>query len=71
MDSSPSLLLKGGTIVNADQTLVGDVLCRGGKIVQVGSNLTAEADCKIVDVTGKLLLPGGIDPHVHFELPFV
>lgn len=57
--------------MNADQSVVADVLCNCGKVVQVGPNIVAEGDCKVIDVTGQILIPGGIDPHVHFALPFV
>ena len=62
-------LFKGGTIVNADATGKGDVLVDGERIALIGENLDVTAD-KVIDATGKWVIPGGIDPHTHFELPF-
>ena len=62
-------LFKGGTIVNADATGKGDVLVDGERIALIGENLDVTAD-KVVDATGKWVIPGGIDPHTHMELPF-
>jgi dihydropyrimidinase len=63
-----SILIKGGTLVTAESTFIADILVDGGKILQIGQNLPA-ADAKILDAAGKLLLPGGVDPHVHLDLP--
>ncbi len=62
-------LIKGGTIVNADTTTSGDVLVDGERIALIGESLDVTAD-KVVDATGKWVIPGGIDIHTHFELPF-
>ena len=62
-------LIKGGTIVNADATAAGDVLVDGERIALIGEGLDVAAD-KVVDATGKWVIPGGIDPHTHMELPF-
>lgn len=67
---SNKLLVKGGTVVNHDQRFIADVLCENGKIVQIGSDLSAEG-AEIVDATGKLVIPGGIDTHTHMQLPFM
>lgn len=64
-----SLLIKNGTIVNADSEAIGDVLIKDGKIVSVGQNLAAPEGAKIIDATGKYVCPGGIDPHTHIEMP--
>ena len=61
------ILLKGGTVVNADRSQKADVLIEGEKILKVGVELTCE-DARVVDVTGKLLFPGFIDAHTHFDL---
>ncbi len=66
-----NLLIQGGTIVNADQSFTGDVLCRDGKIVAVGTDLDVPADTEKVDAGGCLVMPGGIDPHTHMQLPFM
>ena len=64
------LLIKNGTIVNADNTSVADVLCRGNKIVEIGDLSIANASVdRIIDATNCYIIPGGIDPHVHMHLP--
>eukprot|EP01065_Artemidia_motanka_P051419 TRINITY_DN9073_c1_g1_i1.p2 TRINITY_DN9073_c1_g1~~TRINITY_DN9073_c1_g1_i1.p2 ORF type:complete len:519 (+),score=193.71 TRINITY_DN9073_c1_g1_i1:64-1620(+) len=70
-ESVPPLLIKGGTIVTADQTYKSDILCKDGKIAEIGVDLQAPAGAKVVDATGKLVMPGGIDPHTHMQLPFM
>jgi dihydropyrimidinase len=62
-------LIKGGTIVNADATTSGDVLVDGERIEMIGTGLDVPAD-RTIDATGKWVIPGGIDPHTHMELPF-
>ena len=66
-----STLIRGGSIVTADRTETGDILIVGEKIAAVGTNLEAPADCEIIDAGGALVIPGGIDPHTHMELPFM
>ncbi len=66
-----SLLVRGGTVVNAETTEKADVLCRDGKIVQIGANLDAPAGAEVVDAGGMYVMPGGIDPHTHMELLFM
>jgi dihydropyrimidinase len=65
-----SLLIRGGTIVNADRAFRADVLCQDGRIVAVGEGLQA-AGATVVDAGGQYVLPGGIDPHTHMQLPFM
>jgi dihydropyrimidinase len=60
-------LLKGGTVVTDRETLRADLLIEGETIAAVGDE--APADAQVIDVSGKFLLPGGIDPHTHFDLP--
>ncbi|MDO9129532.1 MAG: dihydropyrimidinase [Anaerolineales bacterium] len=62
------ILIKGGTLITASETFAADILVEGEKIVQIGQNLQAE-NAETVDATGKLILPGGVDPHTHFDLP--
>ncbi|MGZ3183145.1 MAG: dihydropyrimidinase [Telluria sp.] len=64
-------LIRGGTVVNADRAFRADVLCEGDKIVAVGPNLQAPAGAEIVDAGGQYVMPGGIDPHTHMQLPFM
>src|SRR6187551_1618270 len=64
-----SLLIKNGTIVTATDQYVGDVFIEGEKITTIGSALTMPAD-RVIDATGKYVLPGGIDVHTHMDMPF-
>ena len=61
-------LIKNGTLITASGTLEADILIEGEEIKQMGKNLQ-HPNAEIVDATGKLILPGGIDPHVHLDLP--
>lgn len=61
-------ILKGGTVVTADGGSQADMLIDGEKISQVSPGISL-ASARTVDVTGKLLLPGGVDVHTHFDLP--
>src|SRR5512137_371364 len=63
------LLIKSGELVSADETIRADLLVDGEKIVQVGKELTAPQDALVIDASGKLVLPGGVDAHTHFDLP--
>jgi dihydropyrimidinase len=76
------LLIKNGRIITATDDYAGDVYIEDEKIVAVGRNLDAlaagagsapkaTAGADIIDATGLLVLPGGIDPHVHLEMPFM
>ena len=65
-----SILLKNGRVVTADSDAVCDILIEGETIVSIGRNLSAEG-AEVIDCTGKLIMPGGIDPHVHLEMPFM
>ena len=64
-------LIRGGTVVNADRAFRADVLCEGDKIVAVGPALTAPAGAEVIDAGGQYVMPGGIDPHTHMNLPFM
>ena len=66
-----SVFIRGGTVVNSDRSFRADVLCDGGKIVAVGEGLKAPVGAQVVDAGGQYVLPGGIDPHTHMELPFM
>ncbi len=61
-------LIKGGNLVTAEKTLQADILIEDEKILQIAPNLQIP-DAQIVDATGKFILPGGVDPHTHFDLP--
>jgi dihydropyrimidinase len=63
------ILIKGGLIVNADATFRADVLVSGGKISRVADWIAETEDLQVIDASDKLVIPGGIDPHVHLALP--
>ncbi|NPV86246.1 MAG: dihydropyrimidinase [Anaerolineae bacterium] len=62
-------LIKSGTIVTASDTLKADILIEDEKIALMGTDLPADG-AQVVDAQGKLVMPGGIDVHVHFDMPF-
>jgi len=64
-----SMLIKNGRIVTATDDYFADIYVVGETIAQIGVNLAVEAD-KTIDASGKLVFPGGIDAHTHFDLPF-
>ena len=66
-----SLLIRGGTVLDATHAYRADVFCDHGKIVQIGQNLDVPAGTQIVDAGDRYVIPGGIDPHTHMELPFM
>src|SRR5438094_6769136 len=63
------VLIKNGNVVTAVDNYHADVLIENGKVAVIGAKLTMEADV-VIDASGKLVIPGGIDPHTHMELPF-
>ena len=69
-----SLLIRGGTVVNADRAFRADVLTQDGKITAVSETLdtlSAPAGATVIDAGGQYVMPGGIDPHTHMQLPFM
>jgi dihydropyrimidinase len=66
-----SILLRNGTVVNDDAMFKADVLVDGGKIIAVEPNLPVENVDRIIDATDRFVIPGGIDPHTHMQLPFM
>ncbi len=65
-----SILIKGGRIITAADDYVADIYIEGEKIVTIGKDISVQAE-KIIDATNKLIFPGGIDPHVHLDMPFM
>ncbi|XP_019626019.1 PREDICTED: dihydropyrimidinase-like isoform X2 [Branchiostoma belcheri] len=63
------LLVKGGRVVNDDCTVEADVYIEDGVIAQVGTKLATPGGARVLDATGKLVLPGGVDTNVHFQEP--
>jgi len=65
-----SVLIKNGRIVTATDDYVADIFIEGETITAIGKNLAVNADT-VIDAAGKLVMPGGIDPHVHLDMPFM
>jgi dihydropyrimidinase len=66
-----TLLIRGGTLVTADQSFRADVLCQDGVIADVAPEIDRPFGADVLDAGGMLVMPGGIDPHTHMELPFM
>ncbi len=66
-----SILIRGGTVVTAEGEFRADVLVQGETIAAVGPDLDAPAGARVIDAGGSYVMPGGIDPHTHMELPFM
>jgi dihydropyrimidinase len=64
-----SVLIKGGRVITAADDYVGDVFIEDERISLIGESLDVQAD-KVIDATGKYVLPGGVDPHTHLDMPF-
>ena len=64
-----SVLIKGGRVVTASDSFVGDVLVQGERIAAVGEVGETAAET-VIDASGKLVLPGAVDPHTHLDMPF-
>ncbi|WP_298364188.1 dihydropyrimidinase [Azospirillum sp.] len=65
------IVIRGGTVVTAEQTQRADVYCEDGLIKAVGDALDVPAGTEAVEAGGCFVMPGGIDPHTHMELPFM
>ncbi len=63
-------LIKNGTVITAEQTRAADILIENETISQIAEDIQDE-DAQIVDASGLMVLPGGVDPHVHLELPMM
>jgi dihydropyrimidinase len=62
-------LIRNGRVVTAVDDYRADILIEGETVSTIGARLDVEADV-VIDAAGKLVIPGGIDPHTHMELPF-
>lgn len=60
------LVIKGGRLITPEDEIRVDIAVRDGKIAQIGNEIESEA---IFDVSGMLIIPGGVDAHVHLEMP--
>src|SRR6266705_3808815 len=63
-------IITNGRVVTATDTFVSDVAINRGKIAAIGDNLPRENAAQVIDASGMLLLPGGIDVHTHLDMPF-
>ena len=63
------ILIKNATIVNEEKIFESDLLIINDLISQINPNISAPNDCKIIDASGKILIPGLIDDQVHFREP--
>ncbi|MDQ3441610.1 MAG: amidohydrolase family protein, partial [Planctomycetota bacterium] len=64
-----SILIKNGRVITAADDYAADVFIEGETVSAIGMNLPMKAD-RTIDASGRLVIPGAIDPHVHMELPF-
>ena len=63
-----STVIRGGTVVTADLTYKADVLVEDGRIAAISAGLSGD---RVLDASGCYVMPGGIDPHTHLEMPFM
>src|SRR3979409_266113 len=64
-----SVLIKGGRVITAADDYVADMFSEGERISLIGESLDVAAD-KVIDASGKYVLPGAVDPHTHLEMPW-
>jgi dihydropyrimidinase len=62
-------LIENGTVVTAGETVTGDVLVEDEKVAAIGLDLDVQPD-RVIDATDRYVIPGGVDVHTHFDLPF-
>lgn len=65
------LLIRRGRLVTAEKQWNADIRVSDGKIVEIGPNLKAKGDERVIDASGLQVLPGGVDPHAHLLPPWV
>jgi len=63
-------LIRNGVLVTASDTFEADLLIENGKITQIGMDVVVDDRTEIVDASGCYVIPGGIDPHTHLDMPF-
>jgi len=63
-------IIKNGSVITATDTYTADVAILDGKVAAIGTDFPSQNATKILDASGKLLLPGGIDVHTHLDMPF-
>jgi dihydropyrimidinase len=64
-----SVLIKGGRVVTADEDRIADIYIEDETVSQIGESLDVQA-ARVIDATSKFVLPGGVDPHTHLDMPF-
>lgn len=64
-----AILIKNGNIVTASDSIHADILVEGEKVSMIAQKIQAEESMEVIDAKGKLVMPGGIDVHTHFDLP--
>jgi dihydropyrimidinase len=69
--SVPELLIRGGRVVNHDGSRLVDIRIVGERVTEMAAGLRPGPDARVVDATGHLVMPGGIDPHAHLQGSFV
>ena len=62
-------LIKGGTIITAAETILADILIEDEKIKAIGLGFSEEEILTVINASGKIIMPGGVDVHTHFDLP--
>ncbi len=63
------ILIKGGTIITASETMHADILIEDEIIKAIGFGLNEDGSASVIDASGKIVMPGGVDVHTHFDLP--
>jgi dihydropyrimidinase len=66
-----SILIRGGTVINHDHSKRADVLVDGETIAAVATSIDPPTGAEVIDAGGCYVMPGGIDPHTHLEMPFM
>ena len=65
-----AVLIKNGTVVTADGESKADIRIEGESIAEIGKDIKAKDGDEVIDASGKYVLPGGVDQHVHFSFTY-